>query len=231
MKIRIKLSNIFILILVAAAAAAVIISMQKFDIRIFSREKISRAEAVLIRINEIYSISSVEYIYKTVFPFDFYDENLNWYLLLDKRNRGAALTEKEAGFLKLYDLCRDTGIHLEKPNYQFIVITSLVKAGISSAELIGKDNIRIEGSRISIRLPESTITEFIIEDNDSSSYNYPDMEIDPLHWKLITDLVRPEIRKRVLDAGILEEASRRLENFLSSFLYEAGFESVEFIRE
>lgn len=88
MNIRFKFGTVILLALAVTVAAAVIISIQKFDIHIFSREKISRSETVLIRINEIYSISAVEYVYKTVFPFDFYDENLNWYLLLDKRNRG-----------------------------------------------------------------------------------------------------------------------------------------------
>lgn len=109
------------------------------------------------------------------------------------------------------------GIHLEKPNYQFIVITSLVKAGISSAELIGKDDIRIEDNRISIRLPKSTITEFIIEDNDSSSYNYPDMDIDPLHWKLITDLVRPEIKRECCKKESLKRLPKGWKTFFHHF--------------
>ena len=56
------------------------------------------------------------------------------------------------------------------------------------------------------------------------------MDIDPLHWKLIARYVKAHVEKKVLDKGILEEADSRLKNFISSFLHEAGFQSVTFIQ-
>ena len=231
MNFKIRLRTIIILILTAVIAVSGIYYLEKFDLHIFTRKKTSSSEIILTHINEIYNLSSVEYVYKTVFPFDFYDEDTDWYSLLSKRSRGEPLTEKEKKYTALYDLCREIGIPLTRSNYKFIVITSLVKAGISSINLIGKDDVKIEGSSITIRLPKPGITEFIIEDNDSSSYSYPDIPVDPLHWKRITDFARPEIEKRILAEGILTEADKRLKEFLSSLLYESGFEQVIFTRE
>ncbi len=231
MKFIVRLRTIIALLLIAVIAGAGVYYMEKFDFHIFTRNKTSSSEIILTHINEIYNISTVEYVYKTVFPFDFYDEDTDWYSLLNKRDKGKPLTEKEKRNTKLYDLCRDTGIPLSRSNYKFIVVTSLVKAGVSSVNLIGKDDIKIEGNSITIHLPKPEITEFIIEDNDSSSYSYPDIPVDPLHWKRITAFIRPEIEKRILAEGILTEADKRLKEFLSSLLYENGFEQVVFTRE
>ncbi len=231
MKIKIKRTTIIAVILILMAAAAAAFYLQKFNFRIFTHEKSSSSEIILTHINEIYTLSSVEYVYKTVFPFDFYDEDTNWYSLLAKRDKGEPLTEEEQKQTDFYDLCREAGIPLDRSNYKFVVITALVKGGVSSVNLLGKDDFTIVGNRITIKLPQTGITEFIIEDNSSNDYNYPDLPIDPLHWKKITDFVTPEIKKRVLEAGILKEAETRLEDFLSSLLQESGFESVEFIRE
>ncbi len=230
MKIKIKLTTIIAVILILTAVAAAAFYLQKFDLRIFTKEKSSSSEIILTHINEIYNLSSVEYVYKTVFPFDFYNKDMDWYSLLKKRSRGEPLTEEEQKQTDFYDLCREAGIPLDRSNYRFVVITSLIKAGVSSVNLIGKDDLMIEGSSITIKLPPTGITEFIIEDNSSNDYHYPDLPMDPLHWKRITDFVKPEIKKRVLKAGILKEAEARLEDFLSSLLHESGFESVEFIR-
>lgn len=225
--------SLFILTVVLAGSvisAVYILAGMKLNFHLSSVKKISKSEMILTGIYELFNISTVEYVYKSVFPFDFYSESTNWYLLSAKRNRGDILTAEENDMMNLYDLCSSIGIRLEKENYKFLVITSIIKAGLAAPGAITSKDIVIEGKNITVRLPETEITGFIIEDTDSSEYTYPDMDIDPLHWKTISGFVESKIIKRVLEKGILQEADERLKVFITSFLKEAGFESVEFTR-
>ncbi len=228
-KKRISLILLIAVICGGILSAAYILSGLKLDIHLSSKKTVSESESILTDIRKIFMFSTVEYVYKSVFPFDFYDEGTNWYTLLNKRNRGKNLTSGERDALSLYDICSSAGISLTGKNYQFLVVTSLIKAGLPSPQSITQDSISIEGKNITVHLPKPAITAFIIEDPDSSTYQYPDMDVDPLHWKMIARYVKIHVEKEVLDKGILNEADSRLKNFISSFLHEAGFRSVTFI--
>ncbi len=231
-KKRMRLSLVLFIVLIGGGilTTAYIITRFKIDIHFSSKKTVSQSEIILTGIKKVFTFSTVEYVYKSVFPFDFYNQSTNWYALLAKRNSGQVLTSSERDALALYDLCRSAGIPLSGKHYQFIVVTSLIKAGLPSPQAITPDSITIEGKNITVRLPKPQITEFIIEDNDSSTYDYPDIDIDPLHWKLITRYVESQVRKKVLDKGILTEADSRLKEFISAFLHDAGFQSVTFIQ-
>ncbi len=202
----------------------------KINFHVLSEKTVTQSETILTGIKEIAAFSTVEYVYKSVFPFDFYDESTNWDALLKKEANGEKISAKEQDELLLFNLCRSVGIYLNHHNYQFIVITSLIKAGLTSVETLVKDDISINRNEVSIHLPAPAITEFIIEDPDSSSYNYPDMNIDPLHWMKITRYVKDKIISQVLAKGILSEADTRLKEFISSIIQEAGYNSVVFTR-
>ena len=218
-------------VLLLTAGILVMLLPGRFNLSVFSNKKTSMSESILVEINDLFQISAIEYVYKAVFPFDFYDESTDWYSLLMKRNRKETLTEEEKDNLKLYDLSRSIGIYLERPNYLFAVITAVLKAGITAGQPLSEGDISISGSSITVRVPRTDITEFIIEDTSSPSYSYPDINIDPEHWKAIVDFAKPFIKKRVIETGILEEADKRIEELLSGFLYEAGFDTVDIIRK
>lgn len=200
----------------------------KINLHVFSEKTITQSETLLTGIKEIAAFSTVEYVYKSVFPYDFYDESTNWDALLKKEANGEKLSAKEQDELLLFNLCRSVGIHLNHHNYQFIVITSLVKAGLTSVKTLTTDNISINRNEVTIHLPKPEITEFIFEDPDSSNYNYPDVNIDPLHWMKITRYVKDKIILHVLAEGILNEANTRLKEFITPIIQEAGFNTVVF---
>ncbi len=227
---RFPLIVLVIIIAGGIAAAAYIATGFNIDIHFSSKKTVSQSESILTGIRKIFMFSTVEYVYKSVFPFDFYDQTTQWDTLTAKRKTGGNLTAQERDALALYDLCSAAGIRLSGRNYQFLVITSLIKAGLSSPQTITADSITIDGKNITLRLPKPEITESIIEDTDSSTYDYPDMDIDPRHWKQIARYVQSHVEKKVLQKGILTEADSRLKEFISSFLHESGFQSVTFIQ-
>jgi len=200
----------------------------KINFHVLSEKTVTQSETILTRIKEIDAFSTVEYVYKSVFPFDFYDESTDWDALLKKEANNEKISAKEQDELLLFNLCRSVGIHLNHHNYQFIVITSLIKAGLTSVKTLTQDDISINRNGVFIHLPKPEITEFIFEDPDSSSYNYPDVNIDPLQWMKITRFVKDKIISHVLAKGILNEADTRLKEFISSIIQQAGFNSVVF---
>ncbi|MCK5197590.1 MAG: DUF4230 domain-containing protein, partial [Spirochaetales bacterium] len=136
--------------------------------------------------------------------------------------------EKEK--LWLFDLCRSIGINLEYETFDFVVITSIVEAGFNMGNDMSGEHIKIDEKNITLRIPEIMITKFTIDDSDSTKYSYPDMNIDPMNWKKITDYVEKKTRVRVVEDGILKNAEERGKDFIRSILFESGWEKIIFIQ-
>ena len=201
-----------------------------FKLPFIYNTKSAYTEIILRDIHKVSNLSTVEYIYKSVFPFDFIDKDTNWKTILSKNAKNEFLSEVETDKLRLYNQCKSIGINLESNIYDFVVITSIVEAGLNLENGFHSDDILIEGKNITLRIPDTIITNFIIEDPDSSRYQYPDLDVNPMQWKQITDYVEEKIRLKVLKDGILKNAELRGNEFIKSVLLESGWENVTFIR-
>ena len=82
--------------------------------------------------------------------------------------------------------------------------------------------------RIAIPLPEPEITYVLIEDRDTDSYPYPDVNLRPDGWRRVAGFVSDRVRKRTIDDGILTEASERGRNAIRALLLGAGYDEVSF---
>lgn len=195
--------------------------------------------ALLTEVRDIFALNTIEFIYKSVFPHDFIPENIDWGRLLRKRQEGILLSESDLEHLEIYDLCRELGISADRRAYDFVVVTSIVKGGFDLAGTVYENpQSRAEGvsgavgidetGAVHLTLPEPVITDFIVEDNSSSSYTYPDMDIDPENWRRLTDFVRSRVEVIVRDMGILEMAEERGERFIERMLKDAGYREVIF---
>ena len=211
------------------------------DFGIIRTEQTATSIAVLTEVRDIFALNTIEFIYKTVFPHDFLTDDVDWGRLLQKQMEGLFLSETDRANLEVYDLCRELDISLWQENYDFVVVTSIVKGGfdltdtvyqnpekyperISRAVSIGEENT------VTLLLPDPVITDFIIEDSSSTTYTYPDMDIEPEKWKLLTDFVRGRVEGIVKDEGILDMARERGEVFIERMLEDAGYRNVVFLR-
>jgi Protein of unknown function (DUF4230) len=224
--------GISILLLLFLSAAALYLLSQRFNFNLpfIYNTKSSSTEIILTEINKVSTLSTVEYIYKSVFPFDFLAPDTNWRKLLIKQSKNEYLTNLEDEQLELYNMCKAIGINLENEIYDFVIITSIVKAGINWDDKIIPGDINIEGKNITIRMPDSIITSFTIEDSDSTTYKYPDLDVSPIYWKQITAYVEEKIKIRVLEDGILKIAEERVNEFITSLLIDSGWEKINFIQ-
>jgi hypothetical protein len=213
----------------------------------------SFSSVVLQDMREIFTFHTVEFVYKAVFPHDYMDKDVSIESIMQTLRSGNGkiedlLSQAERQYLEVYKLAKSIGIDIEADPFDFVVLTVIVRGGFDLSGTVYEepgtaDREEIaqwitvlppnppdrEGrGRVIVRLPEAEITDIYIEDETSVSYNYPDIRIDPDGWKRLTDYVRRKSIDKILKEGILEIAASNAQSFLTSFLHQAGYGSVEF---
>jgi len=201
---------------------------------------VSESESILKELRPLFLLNTVEYTYKSVFPYDFIPPNADLQQAYRRVQQGAEVTNMEKDAAELYRLCLDSGIRIGSYDYRFVVITTRVKGGYqleggpwaasSNPETAADSGVHSNRSTgaVSLSLPEPVITDFIIRDETSSDYSYPDIELDAERWKHISDYVEMKIRSRVIQEGILEKTEENMKHMIRSILKESGWEYISF---
>jgi hypothetical protein len=234
MKIKGSFRPILILILLVAAAAVLYFAAEKFDIHIanpfYKKEEIRSSSTLLKQIENLSRLNSIEFIYKTVFPYDLIEPDSDFKRIIEEYKSGKKLDFKEVELLSVYGISAEAGIDLLNDDYSFAVITARIKAGFNFPDTIPEDSITInrEDDSIIVRMPPVQITEVIIEDADSSVYKYPDLNISPEQWKTLTSMISRLVREEAVKKGILQQAEKRGKNLIRELLLSAGFNQVSF---
>jgi len=112
-----------------------------------------------------------------------------------------------------------------------LVATGRVEAGVDLSK-IGRDDVRVEGEGVTVRLPEPEILSASLDEEKTRVY---DRDFGLLNLRPGDELVE-EARARALEEiedaarrnGILRQAERNAEGSIRSFLLALGFESVRF---
>lgn len=231
-------------IIVILGAAFFLLAKPLFNIDLqerFKRKRTTTASvAVLEEVRDLFLFQTVEYIYKTVFPYDFAPADYDWRALLRKAAEQAPLSAEETEHLSIYRFCEDIGIKLDSNRYEFVVLTAVVRGGFdlkgtvyeSPEEHENLDKyiyVDEEEKTLYLRLPEPVIVDFAIEDPTAENYPYPDIEISPDNWKKLTNFVSLKIREQVISEGILTIAKQRGEAFVEKLLIDAGLKQIVFL--
>ena len=112
-----------------------------------------------------------------------------------------------------------------------VIATGEVEAGVDLSE-IGKDDVRVEGETVTMRLPEPEILSSSLDEEKTRVY---DRDFSPLNVRPDDELVE-EARLRAIEKveetarenGILETAEANAENSIRAFITTLGFEEVRF---
>jgi hypothetical protein len=112
-----------------------------------------------------------------------------------------------------------------------VIATGEVEAGVDLSE-IGKDDVRVEGDTVTMRLPEPEILSSSLDEEKTRVY---DRDFSPLNVRPDDELVE-EARLRAIEKveetarenGILETAEANAENSIRAFITTLGFEEVRF---
>ena len=249
----------------ALLAVAVIVALVRFellagplralaeDIGIMSRETVSTSEVMLEELGEIYRLETVEYIYRTVFPYDYMPDSTSMTeVMRTVRETTApldeALPEDQKLYFDAYNLAEDVGLSEE----EFLVLTVRVFAGFELAgtpfsgtadtgappdAAAAADYIRIEPlpdgerRRAGVRLPQPTVTDIVIEDVDPATYRYPDVGLDAEGWRRVAGFISEHVEARTIEDGILDTAEANARELVRTLLLSAGIDQVSFENE
>lgn len=113
-----------------------------------------------------------------------------------------------------------------------VVAVGEVEAGVNLAEL-GRDDVRVEGETVTIRLPEPEILSTSLDERETRVY---DRDFGLLNLRPDDDLVeraRAEAEEKVEEAArendILDTAERNAEDSIRAFVTTLGFKEVRFL--
>ena len=112
-----------------------------------------------------------------------------------------------------------------------LVASGEVEAGVNLDEL-SKDDVRVEGERVIVELPEARILDSSLDEEETRLY---DRERGLLNAQGDDDLVeeaRLEAERRIVEAaknqGILQQAESNAEDSIRVFVNSMGYEEVAF---
>lgn len=240
--LRLLLSSWPFWIVVAAALAATILFVPFGGspiLSLVSSRDSAVSDLVLDEVKDIYRFSSVEYLYRVVFPYDFVSPGVSAQGILRKvgANLGVApeklLTPEEKDFFDAQVLARKYGLNILAPDYHFLVATVILRAGFDMEQADMRDWVSIgqgpDGSKTArLTLPPAAILDVRVEDPDRANYPYPDVPISPEGWKELSRLLQEHARRLAIADGILEKAGSNASSFLSRLLLNSGFSQVTF---
>ena len=116
--------RLILILLVLAAAAVVIISTDRlFDFTItnpfIKKERTVDSSVILKQVKDVSKLNTVEFIYKTVFPFDLIQPDTDWDYLVKSFSSGRKLDFNEIEMLSVLGISLDAGIDL---NFQRTIL-------------------------------------------------------------------------------------------------------------
>lgn len=206
-----------------------------------SREE--SAYTIAEEIGDLYLLNTSEYRVKLIFPYDFINRDVDWRQIKYLFEQNLEPEESERNQLEIYRSCLDAGIDPAVDNYNFIILTAVVKAGINISgtaydnpqfydkELLSQFisiNDHEMGKSISLFIPDAGITEYYIEDRKTDNDNFPDAELTPGQWRDLVNFLNPRIVDKVIDLGILDNAGENNRILIEKILKDSGFTKVSF---
>jgi hypothetical protein len=112
-----------------------------------------------------------------------------------------------------------------------LVAAGDVEAGVD-LESLGRDDVRVSGETVTIRLPEPEILSVSLDEEATGVY---DRDFGPLNLRPDDDLVEQaraaaldRLEQTARDEDILEQAEQNAENGIRAFVTSLGFEEVRF---
>jgi hypothetical protein len=112
-----------------------------------------------------------------------------------------------------------------------LVAAGDVEAGVD-LESLGRDDVRVSGETVTIRLPEPEILSVSLDEEATGVY---DRDFGPLNVRPDDDLVEQarataldRLEQTARDEDILEQAERNAEKGIRAFVTSLGFEEVRF---
>lgn len=207
-------------------------------IRLQRTETISSSAVTLQAVRELATFNTVEYVQRTVFPYDYLPEDFSRDAILAPTRIATgplaeSLSPEQLLHFNAYNLAVDVGLSPEI-RQEFVVVTVVIIAGFELENLEMETGILTlpasdgQGRRARVTMPKATVTDIRVEDIVSDEYSYPDVSIGADDWRRIADFVSAEAQNRAEMEEVLRAARENGEQLVREVLLSAGFDEVEF---
>ncbi|MFN2312274.1 MAG: hypothetical protein ABR590_09510 [Spirochaetia bacterium] len=258
----VKRGTAHLIALVSIAVAATVLGLvilrlpaellpQAFEV--LRREQRSGHELLLTEVHDLYRFHTVEYVYRSVFPYDYMAPHLSLAGILRSIRSGSGsiadmLNKEEQRYLDAYNISLQAGLRSDTAAAEFVVVTVVVRAGFDLSDTVFArpheatlEQLRSvfsveesqptpDGTKIRVahmRTPPAVITDLRVEDVNPETYPYPDVSLSPEGWREIAQFVRAHARSETIGDGILAAAERNGHRLLETLLLQLGYDSVE----
>jgi hypothetical protein len=199
------------------------------NISLFSNEKSMTADGLLEEVRSLDELAVVQYLHKTVFPYDFFTpgvtiQHITDTLRTDRSGRTIReiLTPDEWQTLEAYNLARLTGFDPGISSRPFLVVTLVFRYGYQLNQpgtiKIDQDNADPEKPVWIIRCAPPELLSLEIEDPSRSTYPYPDVDLGIQQWRQISEFISIRSQSLPDEEQIYESAQKSLEQLFSGIL-------------
>ena len=226
--------NILLVILAILVLGLVgYIGFQQLPSFLVQEQKTLDASGLLVSIGPSDELKLLEYVEKTVFPFDFIDPEANLAALsrviqADRSGRlpQDILTPREWESFEAYNLARSTGFDPGTPGSPFLVLTLVYEYGypLSDPELNPEPVIDPIVPTLQVRPP--SLLRVRIEDLRRENYPYPDVRISPESWQRISGFIIAQKETGEGLEAVSLQAQEQAFQFFQSILRAAYPESI-----
>jgi hypothetical protein len=207
-------------------------------IRLQRVERFATSSITLESVRELSSLSTVRYVHRAVFPYDYLPRDVSLNTILRKLRASDqtvrdTLTPQEYLYLQTWNLASDIQLGMTAGTFDFVVVSLVITAGFdvdTGDEQIRTQEYQMEsgetGRRAIVRLAPVTITRTSVEDINRADYPYPDTSLSADAWRRVAGFVQEQSVPQSVRQEILETARRNGEKFLEGLLLQAGFTDV-----
>ena len=208
-------------------------------LRLHRTERFATSSITLEEVREVYAFTTVRYVHRAVFPYDYLPEAVSLNGILRKLRTSDqtvrdTLTPEEYLYFRTYNLASDIQLSTSGGTFDFVVISLVITAGFEGEDSQPRIRVRetsapdgTTGRRAEVQLPAPRITEVAVEDIDPEEYPYPDTSLGADAWRRVASFVREQSVREEVQERILTAARVNGEEFLRSVLVQAGFAEVE----
>lgn len=194
-------------------------------------ERKAYSTIILKEMRDVFLLTTVEYVFKTVFPHDYLPPDRDIENELRLYRKGNLVFPADDVLGKMLALSSELGFDLNKMQDEFVIVTVILKAGFN-LESVDPEDIFLQNERensITVKMPVPVITGVTIDDTPRTQYNYPDIPLSPEKWKRVAAFVTGQVTDLVLHEGFLDIALQNGKDFLKNLLKESGWDQVNFI--
>ncbi|MFW5693523.1 MAG: hypothetical protein ACOCYB_00035 [Alkalispirochaeta sp.] len=203
---------------IAIAAGALYFGGARLAERIYRVSASSGSESLFLGTHDMAELETVAVVHKAVFPHDYFLEDTNFYVLLDRVRRAdapahEALSPRELDHFDAVNLAQSLGLATAPGQPGFVVVTTTLRYGYDLSQLEAHLRSALDHAEgedrqaVTIAIPPARLLSQETEDLSRESYPYSPVFLDADGWQAVATFVSERLRRTDPDQQIIAQAT------------------------